>query len=192
MVRFGQVVVGPPGSGKTTYCLGMYQYLKAIGRDAAVVNLDPANHGEGLLYSPAVDIGELVSLEVGGLLFPTPLRPKADSRAVELLKKNSPFDLCCSCMQPLLQRFKLRDKKKPSCGIPTSCSTGSWLQGVMQEFELGPNGAMLYCLEYLEKNVDWLMEKLQRLGQKYLIFDFPGQVRILYVVRTVCSASPSH
>lgn len=53
----------------------------------------------------------------------------------------------------------------------------------MQEFELGPNGAMLYCLEYLEKNVDWLMEKVQGLGQKYLIFDFPGQVRILYVVR---------
>lgn len=72
MVRFGQVVVGPPGSGKTTYCLGMYQYLKAIGRDAAVVNLDPANHGEGLLYSAAVDIGELVSLEVGGLLFAAP------------------------------------------------------------------------------------------------------------------------
>lgn len=64
MVRFGQVVVGPPGSGKTTYCLGMRQYLKAIGRDAAVINLDPANHGEGLPYTPDVDIEELVSLEV--------------------------------------------------------------------------------------------------------------------------------
>lgn len=64
MVRFGQVVVGPPGSGKTTYCLGMHQYLKAIGRDAAIVNLDPANHGEGLPFTPAVDIEELVSLEV--------------------------------------------------------------------------------------------------------------------------------
>lgn len=46
----------------------------------------------------------------------------------------------------------------------------------MQEFDLGPNGAMLYCLEYLEKNVDWLMERIQGLEQKYLIFDFPGQV----------------
>lgn len=50
------------------------------------------------------------------------------------------------------------------------------LQGVMQEFDLGPNGAMLYCLEYLEKNVDWLVERLETLEQKYLIFDFPGQV----------------
>lgn len=46
----------------------------------------------------------------------------------------------------------------------------------MEEFNLGPNGAMLYCLEYLEKNVDWLMEKLDGLTQKHLIFDFPGQV----------------
>lgn len=57
-------MVGPPGSGKTTYCLGMCQYLKAIGREAAVVNLDPANHGEGLPYTAAVDIQELVSVEV--------------------------------------------------------------------------------------------------------------------------------
>lgn len=64
MVRFGHVVVGPPGSGKTTYCFGMFQYLEAIGRDAAVINLDPANHGEGVPYTPAVDIEELVSLEV--------------------------------------------------------------------------------------------------------------------------------
>lgn len=64
MVRFGQVVVGPPGSGKTTYCLGMCQYMKAIGRDAAVINLDPANHGEGLPYTATVDIQDLVSVEV--------------------------------------------------------------------------------------------------------------------------------
>jgi len=29
---FGQVVIGPPGSGKTTYCNGMSQFMKAIGR----------------------------------------------------------------------------------------------------------------------------------------------------------------
>lgn len=49
-------------------------------------------------------------------------------------------------------------------------------QSVMEEFDLGPNGAMVYCLEYLEKNVDWLMERLEGLNKKYLIFDFPGQV----------------
>uniref|UniRef100_A0A2K6F6V5 GPN-loop GTPase 2 n=1 Tax=Propithecus coquereli TaxID=379532 RepID=A0A2K6F6V5_PROCO len=45
---FGQAVIGPPGSGKTTYCLGMSEFLRALGRRVAVVNLDPAN--EGLPY----------------------------------------------------------------------------------------------------------------------------------------------
>jgi len=40
---FAQVALGPPGSGKTTYCNGMQQFLQASGRDVAVVNMDPAN-----------------------------------------------------------------------------------------------------------------------------------------------------
>lgn len=40
---FGQVVVGPPGAGKTTYCNGMLHYFELLGRKAVVVNLDPAN-----------------------------------------------------------------------------------------------------------------------------------------------------
>lgn len=31
---FGQVVIGPPGSGKTTYCNGMSQFLSLIGRSS--------------------------------------------------------------------------------------------------------------------------------------------------------------
>lgn len=40
---FGQVVIGPPGSGKSTYCYGMYQFLSAIGRKCSIINFDPAN-----------------------------------------------------------------------------------------------------------------------------------------------------
>lgn len=58
---FGQVVIGPPGSGKTTYCNGMQQYLRAVGRPVALVNLDPAN--DVLPYTPDVDIADLVALE---------------------------------------------------------------------------------------------------------------------------------
>ena len=50
----------------------------------------------------------------------------------------------------------------------------------MQELQLGPNGGMLYCLEYLVENLDWLHEKLAPLvdAGKYIVFDFPGQVEL--------------
>lgn len=58
---FGQLVIGPAGSGKTTYCNGMQQYLTLLGRKTVVVNLDPAN--DAVPYECAVDISELVSLQ---------------------------------------------------------------------------------------------------------------------------------
>ena len=37
--KFGQVVIGPPGCGKTTYCEVMGKLLKELGREVAVVNI---------------------------------------------------------------------------------------------------------------------------------------------------------
>lgn len=58
---FGQLAIGPPGSGKSTYCYGMFQFLSAIGRKASVVNLDPAN--DKLPYPCALDIRDFVTIE---------------------------------------------------------------------------------------------------------------------------------
>lgn len=58
---FGQIVIGPPGSGKTTYCNGMAQFMQALGRKVVLVNLDPAN--DALPYNADVDVSELVCLE---------------------------------------------------------------------------------------------------------------------------------
>jgi hypothetical protein len=58
---FGQVVIGPPGAGKTTYCAGAAQFLTAARRRVALVNLDPAN--DVLPYEPDVDVCDLVCLE---------------------------------------------------------------------------------------------------------------------------------
>lgn len=60
------------------------------------------------------------------------------------------------------------------------------LDEVMDEHGLGPNGAILYCIEYLEKNWDWLVDKLDELLAQeedqsrggYIIFDTPGQVEL--------------
>lgn len=58
---FAQLALGPPGSGKSTFCNGMHQFLSAIGRKCSIVNLDPAN--DALPYPCAVDIRSLVKLE---------------------------------------------------------------------------------------------------------------------------------
>ncbi|XDG09275.1 hypothetical protein ABKA04_008890 [Annulohypoxylon sp. FPYF3050] len=58
---FAQLVLGSPGSGKSTYCDGMHQFMGAIGRDCAVVNLDPANDKTN--YPCALDIRNLITLE---------------------------------------------------------------------------------------------------------------------------------
>lgn len=110
---FGQLVIGPPGSGKTTYCNGVSQYLRLAGRKVAVINLDPAN--DALPYEAAVDVSELVALET-----------------------------------------------------------------VQETLGLGPNGGLIYCIEYLEQNLDWLDEQLQPLlqGGAYLLFDLPGQAEL--------------
>ncbi|CDO93146.1 unnamed protein product [Kluyveromyces dobzhanskii CBS 2104] len=58
---FGQVVIGPPGSGKSTYCNGCSQFFNAIGRHVQVVNMDPAN--DRLPYACSVDIRDYITLE---------------------------------------------------------------------------------------------------------------------------------
>ena len=60
---FAQLVIGPPGAGKSTYCNGMQQFMGAIGRKASIVNLDPANDPTSANYQPALDIRDLISLE---------------------------------------------------------------------------------------------------------------------------------
>lgn len=108
---FGQLVIGPPGSGKTVYCDGMHQFLSALGRQVCIINLDPAN--DGLPYPCSINIAELISL-----------------------------------------------------------------QDVVDSSDLGPNGGLIYCMEYLEKNLDWLEEKLAAYPDHYLLFDCPGQVEL--------------
>ncbi|GAA5842866.1 hypothetical protein JCM11251_005831 [Rhodosporidiobolus azoricus] len=142
---FGQVVIGPPGSGKTTYVWGIHQFFTALHRPILLVNLDPASPSPPYPYS--ISISSLISLE-----------------------------------------------------------------DAMNAHKLGPNGAMLYCLEYLEANLDWLEEELEKAmsalekgdegatgevdeemdeltgGRKerrpfrreemYVVFDTPGQVEL--------------
>jgi len=49
----------------------------------------------------------------------------------------------------------------------------------MDELKLGPNGSLVYCMEYLLQNMDWLQEKLDEYDDdEYLIIDCPGQIEL--------------
>lgn len=52
------------------------------------------------------------------------------------------------------------------------------LEEIMEEDELGPNGGVLYALEELEHNMEWLEQGLSELGEDYVLFDCPGQVEL--------------
>ena len=66
---FGQIVIGPPGAGKTTYCDYMAQLLRGLGRQVAIINIDPANEGETLPYQGIV-LSELFILSRRNFLGP--------------------------------------------------------------------------------------------------------------------------
>ncbi|KAK5016403.1 hypothetical protein LTR16_003236 [Cryomyces antarcticus] len=61
MSKYGTIVVGPAGAGKTTFCSALISHLRANKRSCFYINLDPA--AEEFAYEPDVDIKDLISLE---------------------------------------------------------------------------------------------------------------------------------
>uniref|UniRef100_A0A0N5AXM1 GPN-loop GTPase 3 n=1 Tax=Syphacia muris TaxID=451379 RepID=A0A0N5AXM1_9BILA len=60
-MKYAQLVVGPAGSGKSTFCNAIQQHCENIQRSVFVVNLDPA--AETFQYQPAVDVRNLISVD---------------------------------------------------------------------------------------------------------------------------------
>lgn len=112
-MRYGQIVMGPAGSGKSTYCKHIFEHCENIQRTVSVVNLDPA--AEHFSYPVSVDIRELVDVD------------------------------------DVMEAEDLR---------------------------LGPNGGLVFCMEYLIQNMDWLKTELGDGEDDYFIFDCPGQIEL--------------
>ncbi|CAG5095116.1 Similar to GPN3: GPN-loop GTPase 3 (Bos taurus) [Cotesia congregata] len=112
-MRYGQLVMGPAGSGKSTYCQAMQKHAADENKTIHVVNLDPA--AEYFDYEPLVDIRELISVD--------------------------------DVMED-------------------------------EEFKFGPNGGLIFCMEYLVENSQWLADELGDIDGDYIIFDCPGQLEL--------------
>ncbi|KAH8159343.1 hypothetical protein CIB48_g8909 [Xylaria polymorpha] len=61
MSKFGVMVMGPAGAGKSTFCAALITHLQLNRRSAFYVNLDPA--AETFEHTPDLDIRDLISLE---------------------------------------------------------------------------------------------------------------------------------
>jgi len=112
-MRFAQLVCGPAGCGKSSYCAAIVRHGECVRKRINVVNLDPA--AEHFDYDPSVDIRTLIDTE-----------------------------------------------------------------DVMEDEELkfGPNGALIFCMEYLADHTEWLVEQLGDDDDDYTLFDVPGQIEI--------------
>ena len=61
MPKCCQLVMGPAGSGKSTYCKYISEYLTDIHRRPYMVNLDPAI--EDNYYDIDIDVRDLITVE---------------------------------------------------------------------------------------------------------------------------------
>ncbi|KAH7115181.1 GPN-loop GTPase [Dendryphion nanum] len=60
MSKYGTLVMGPAGAGKSTFCTALIQHLQNNKRPCYYVNLDPA--AEDFAFEPDLDIKDLISL----------------------------------------------------------------------------------------------------------------------------------
>ena len=56
------------------------------------------------------------------------------------------------------------------------------VEDVMEDSDLrfGPNGGLVFCMEYLIENLDWLKDQLDEVEEDYILFDCPGKQKLLY------------
>ena len=64
--------------------------------------------------------------------------------------------------------------------ISVDCRELIQLDDVMEdeELHLGPNGGLLYCMEYIINNLEWLQDNLSANDNDYFLFDCPGQIEL--------------
>ncbi|KAL2298312.1 hypothetical protein Nmel_015306 [Mimus melanotis] len=126
----------------------MVQHCEALGRAVQVVNLDPAAE----LFSYPVMAGEQRPPGSAGRGW-APSAPWACYQTSCIALKRSPG----SNIRELIE-----------------------VDDVMEDESLrfGPNGGLVFCMEYFANNFSWLEESLGHVEDDYVLFDCPGQIEL--------------
>ncbi len=104
-------ITGPAGTGKSTFCGSMKNYIQMNNAECFAVNLDPG--ADYIPYEADVDVREWISL------------PE-----------------------------------------------------IMQDYNLGPNGAQVVAADLMLDRVDEIKRGIDDLGEGYILFDTPGQIEL--------------
>lgn len=77
----------------------------------------------------------------------------------------------------LIRAFLIDDISRYECEINVSEFIS--MTKVMEDQSIGPNGALIHCMERLEQEFEWLETKLKGLDpESYVLIDCPGQVEL--------------
>ena len=53
------------------------------------------------------------------------------------------------------------------------------LEDVQELENFGPNGGLVYCMEHLVENIEWLIDELSEFAEdSFILFDCPGQIEL--------------
>ncbi len=52
------------------------------------------------------------------------------------------------------------------------------LQGIMEQYNLGPNGGLIASIDLISAHLETLQEEIKDLGVDFLLFDTPGQIEL--------------
>ena len=199
---FGAFALGPPGSGKTTFCTAMAQLMTSAGRRCAVINLDPANEFDWEESDDDDDDDGAGDGDDAAASTGDPHAPGTETSTTPPTRQ-----------QRSRQKTKTKKKKTKAYGGRLALDVRDLVrvEEIMARRNLGPNGALLFAVEYMLANVDWLERRLAaiidddddafgvgedaaehggveyrppprgggaRPPPPYLLFDLPGQVLI--------------
>ena len=126
-------------------------HCQNIGRAVHLVNLDPA--AEKFEYEPSIGKGE--TGENSG-------QKKSSCARKSRTREQDPWML--TWLPPPLSAIDIKDLIS--------------LEDVMEELQYGPNGGLIYCMEFLMNNLDWFEDEVGAYTDDYLIIDCPGQIEL--------------